>query len=446
MQELPTIKIDVKNKIVTGEIVGDDKEIICGNSDYVVNFTFDEEWENEKIKTMRIRFDVGGYQDVVFQGDSCDLPPLFDVSSIEIGLHAGDLHSTTGAKFKCRKSILCGIDLAVPPPKDPYSQLLKMISDGEIKGEKGDPGEKGEPGDPGTKGEKGDPGEPGKQGEQGVPGEKGDPFTYDDFTEEQLANLKGEQGIQGEKGEDGKPFTYEDFTEEQLEELKGQDGKDGVDGKDGLNGKDGVDGISATHSWDGTVLTIKSASGTSSVDLKGEKGDPGEPGDTPDLSGYAKKEDLEAKADKEDNLSDNVEVITVEAEEVSQVNFSDIAKYNHFYLYVEIPASDKSAAVTGIMRFPSNYNLVNGYTASAITSSARYYHLKADKNNGEWDVRFGLATTKGQDATVTLKHSLCGHTFNDKKYQGDLWRVEFKSVTSGVYLPVGTRIELRGAK
>lgn len=35
---------------------------------------------------------------------------------------------------------------------------------------------------------------------------------------------------------------------------------------------DGKDGISATHSWSGTTLTITSASGTSSANLKGEKG------------------------------------------------------------------------------------------------------------------------------------------------------------------------------
>lgn len=34
----------------------------------------------------------------------------------------------------------------------------------------------------------------------------------------------------------------------------------------------GKDGISATHSWNGTVLTVTSASGTSSADLKGEPG------------------------------------------------------------------------------------------------------------------------------------------------------------------------------
>ncbi len=43
----------------------------------------------------------------------------------------------------------------------------------------------------------------------------------------------------------------------------------------------GKDGVSVTHSWNGTVLTITSASGTSSADLKGDKGNPGAPGKTP---------------------------------------------------------------------------------------------------------------------------------------------------------------------
>jgi hypothetical protein len=37
--------------------------------------------------------------------------------------------------------------------------------------------------------------------------------------------------------------------------------------------------VSATHSWNGTTLTITSASGTSSSNLKGEKGDKGDKGD-----------------------------------------------------------------------------------------------------------------------------------------------------------------------
>ena len=56
------------------------------------------------------------------------------------------------------------------------------------------------------------------------------------------------------------------------------------------------DGISATHVWDGTTLTVTSASGTSSADLKGEKGDSGVyvgSGDMPD--GYNVQVDPEGE-------------------------------------------------------------------------------------------------------------------------------------------------------
>ena len=50
----------------------------------------------------------------------------------------------------------------------------------------------------------------------------------------------------------------------------------------GGGGGSGADGVSCTHKWNGTVLTITSASGTSSADLKGEKGDTGAKGDDGD--------------------------------------------------------------------------------------------------------------------------------------------------------------------
>lgn len=53
------------------------------------------------------------------------------------------------------------------------------------------------------------------------------------------------------------------------------------EGMEGKPGQDGKDGTSVTHSWNGTVLTVTSASGTSSADLKGGKGDPGKDGYTP---------------------------------------------------------------------------------------------------------------------------------------------------------------------
>lgn len=77
---------------------------------------------------------------------------------------------------------------------------------------------------------------------------------------------------------------YVDSAISQIELMPGQPGKDGApgkdgkDGEDGVDGKNGVDGISATHTWNGTVLTITSASGTSSANLQGQAGKDGKNG------------------------------------------------------------------------------------------------------------------------------------------------------------------------
>ena len=58
----------------------------------------------------------------------------------------------------------------------------------------------------------------------GPKGDKGEPFTYEDFTQEQLESLKGDKGPQGERGPIGPP------------------------GENGVNGEDGQDGKSFTPS------------------------------------------------------------------------------------------------------------------------------------------------------------------------------------------------------
>lgn len=57
----------------------------------------------------------------------------------------------------------------------------------EVLAEKGETGAKGERGEKGEQGAKGDTG---PEGPQGVKGDKGDPFTYSDFTEDQIAGLQ----------------------------------------------------------------------------------------------------------------------------------------------------------------------------------------------------------------------------------------------------------------
>ena len=110
---------------------------------------------------------------------------------------------------------------------------------------KGVKGDKGDTGDVGPQGPKGDTGE---QGPQGVQGETG------------ATGATGPQGPKGEKGDTG-------ATGDQ-----GPKGDTGDTGPQGLIGPSGADGVSCTHSWNGSVLTITSASGTSSADLRGPQG------------------------------------------------------------------------------------------------------------------------------------------------------------------------------
>ena len=77
----------------------------------------------------------------------------------------------------------------------------------------------------------------------GPQGPKGEPFTYADFTKEQLLGLTGPKGEKGEKGDQGEPFTYADFTEEQLVALTGPKGDQGEKGEKGEKGDQGEKGV-----------------------------------------------------------------------------------------------------------------------------------------------------------------------------------------------------------
>lgn len=123
----------------------------------------------------------------------------------------------------------------------------------------------------------------------GAKGDKGDPFTYDDFTEEQLAGLKGPKGdtftyddltieqIESLRGPKGEPFVYDDFTEEQLANLKGV----GIESIDLTATEDLIDTYTITFT-DGTTTTFNVVNGTVGADgVDGVDGEDGEDGKTP---------------------------------------------------------------------------------------------------------------------------------------------------------------------
>lgn len=107
----------------------------------------------------------------------------------------------------------------------------------------------------------------GDKGDKGDKGDSGEPFKYEDFTPEQLNDLRGPQGIQGPKGDRGEQGVKGDKGD------KGDRGERGADGKDGINGADGKDGYTPQKGVDYfTAQDIKSLGIDDKVDKVDGKG------------------------------------------------------------------------------------------------------------------------------------------------------------------------------
>ena len=128
------INISVANKKAT---VQGAASIVCGNSDYVVAFAFDGEWEDYPVKTARFSY-YGAtgleYMEQTFEGSQVEVPILRNVREVFVGVYAGELHTTTPARIPCIKSILCGSGTHTEPPEDVYAQLLELCNRGGVRG------------------------------------------------------------------------------------------------------------------------------------------------------------------------------------------------------------------------------------------------------------------------------------------------------------------------
>ncbi len=104
-------------------------DYVCGNSDFVVGFVFGKEWDEFETKTARF-IHGGEHTDIVFTGKECKVPVILNTKRMEIGVYAGDLHTTTPAIVHCRKSILCDSGAPADPTPDVYAQLMEMLENG----------------------------------------------------------------------------------------------------------------------------------------------------------------------------------------------------------------------------------------------------------------------------------------------------------------------------
>lgn len=122
------ILIEVTEKVaaVSGAPV-----IVCGNSDYTVHFLFDSEWDAYIAKTAEFRYWRDGERkraEVFFEGDTVSVPILRDIDEVEIGVYAGNLHTSTGARIPCARCITDGDAVHDPPAPDVYDQLMEYLA------------------------------------------------------------------------------------------------------------------------------------------------------------------------------------------------------------------------------------------------------------------------------------------------------------------------------
>ena len=189
-----------------------------------------------------------------------------------------------------------------------------------IKGPKGDKGDKGDQGIVGPKGPEGPVGPQGPQGNDGIQGPKGDPFTYEDFTAEQLEGLRGPQGKSGSQGPIGNTgpqgesaiisevnatidnnvgipsvtvdlggtelnrtftFNFKNIKGEQgIQGIQGPKGETGSQGLKGEKGDTGPQGIQGIQGEKGNPFVYEDFTQEQLESLKGPKGDTGEKGDS----------------------------------------------------------------------------------------------------------------------------------------------------------------------
>lgn len=189
---LGTYAIEVKGKIFGNDWRSNEYPqfaIVANNADADTEFGETDEGDNS------VEMDTA----MVILPPSVELSDLISDTNEALGKVDGAVNKTEEAVKKANDAVsqvngalekvqnvdidIDGTNLNITRPSGEKKEFDLM----QLKGDKGEQGIKGERGE---KGDKGLQGERGAQGEQGIQGVKGDPFTYDDFTPDEIANLK----------------------------------------------------------------------------------------------------------------------------------------------------------------------------------------------------------------------------------------------------------------
>lgn len=121
---MPRIIVSVKDKIATN--LTPDVKIVCRNSDYEVEFQFDEPWSLSNFKTGLFVYN-GRIVEQPFDGNICRVPILDNTTLVSIGVKTAncELYTSTPAYVNCRYSF----ETNTPAPtKDVYDEIINLLN------------------------------------------------------------------------------------------------------------------------------------------------------------------------------------------------------------------------------------------------------------------------------------------------------------------------------
>ena len=121
------LNIQVTDKVATYLTRGGD--IVCGNADYKVQFSFDTDWAALPKKTARFSWN-GRHEDVeIDASNQAAVPFLVRTTGLKVGVYSGDVSTTTAAFIKCRHSARCDETTPTTENDRHYERLAKDHAD-----------------------------------------------------------------------------------------------------------------------------------------------------------------------------------------------------------------------------------------------------------------------------------------------------------------------------
>lgn len=129
-------QINIKIEDLIPTLLDGCQNIVCGNGDFTVNFSFDEEWTEHNVKTAL--FVCGGVTyPSVFEGNICNVPEIADGTICYIGVVSGDINAET-EKPRKKTSIWCEVCATPsitsiasepkPPAPDVYVEIMALLN------------------------------------------------------------------------------------------------------------------------------------------------------------------------------------------------------------------------------------------------------------------------------------------------------------------------------